>query len=615
MKIFRIGNNVDITWNIVKSTPLSSNLQVYLIDKYNHKQTFDYSINDNVITGTFYGKDQVHSGAYRLLLIENEGLNEQSVVDYLNAFSLSTNLKSSTSVGNDAFDNCDTETIDITSTISTDNIPDDVARIDDIPTKVSQLANDANYTTKDYVDDAVSKIDADIDLTPYAKKSEVEETYQVKGDYALKTDIPTVPTKVSELENDKGYLTEHQSLAEYETIADADAKLALKADKTEIPTKTSQLTNDSDFITKTYVDEKIETKFDNAKYNTENKTIDFLVGDTVKASIDATDFIKDGMVNTVSVVGTNLVISFNTDSGKDDINIPITDLFNADNYYTKTQTDEALSKKLDIENETYVVVDEVPNYFPYNKVYNVKGEEYLRVKKIGNLYEINTDYLSDKTKAESFIQCNETTLEFYASSGDQFVFNLCTNYDTSASKATLTWFRNDGYINLSSFATVATADMTGSTCTRTINGVEYTGLSIEIKKYNDKVDLSNCQWCLTSITGSTPNYVYVYDPSAEAYNVVNIGDKIVEEKVKPLIPTVPTKVSELTNDSGYLTEHQSLSDYETIAETDSKDATTLTSAKTYTDTQVSSLTWSGTQTEYDALETKSDTTIYMITEE
>ena len=31
--------------------------------------------------------------------------------------------------------------------------------------------------------------------------------------------IPTVPTKVSELENDSGYLTEHQSLADYSTTA------------------------------------------------------------------------------------------------------------------------------------------------------------------------------------------------------------------------------------------------------------------------------------------------------------------------------------------------------------------------------------------------------------
>ena len=39
-----------------------------------------------------------------------------------------------------------------------------------------------------------------------------------------------IPTKVGELENDKGYLTEHQSLAEYAKTADVDAELAQKAD-------------------------------------------------------------------------------------------------------------------------------------------------------------------------------------------------------------------------------------------------------------------------------------------------------------------------------------------------------------------------------------------------
>lgn len=40
--------------------------------------------------------------------------------------------------------------------------------------------------------------------------------------YAKKSELPTVPTKVSELENDKGYLTEHQSLEGYATESYVD---------------------------------------------------------------------------------------------------------------------------------------------------------------------------------------------------------------------------------------------------------------------------------------------------------------------------------------------------------------------------------------------------------
>ena len=61
-------------------------------------------------------------------------------------------------------------------------------------------------------------------------------------------------------------------------------------------------------------------------------------GETL-STIDATDFIKDGMVTSVSVVGENLVITFNTDAGHEDINIPISAIFNANNYYTKTEID------------------------------------------------------------------------------------------------------------------------------------------------------------------------------------------------------------------------------------------------------------------------------------
>lgn len=49
-------------------------------------------------------------------------------------------------------------------------------------------------------------------------KSEIDNTFATLAalnNYALKSDIPTVPTKVSELQNDLGFLTEHQDLSDY----------------------------------------------------------------------------------------------------------------------------------------------------------------------------------------------------------------------------------------------------------------------------------------------------------------------------------------------------------------------------------------------------------------
>ena len=51
--------------------------------------------------------------------------------------------------------------------------------------------------------------------------------------FALKTEIPTVPTKVSAFQNDSGYLTQHQSLAAYQTKANSDAAYVGKLNSLE----------------------------------------------------------------------------------------------------------------------------------------------------------------------------------------------------------------------------------------------------------------------------------------------------------------------------------------------------------------------------------------------
>lgn len=76
-----------------------------------------------------------------------------------------------------------------------------------------------------------------------------------------------------------------------------------------------------------------------ANYDSTAKKIYLKNGSNVISEIDATDFIKDGMVSSASVSGSNLVIVFNTDAGHENISIPIADIFNASNYYTKDDID------------------------------------------------------------------------------------------------------------------------------------------------------------------------------------------------------------------------------------------------------------------------------------
>ena len=90
--------------------------------------------------------------------------------------------------------------------------------------------------------------------------------------------------------------------------------------------------------------------FDGAVYDSNTKRINFYHGSTsdagnIKAYIDATAFVKDGMVDNVEISNGYLVITFNTDAGKQAINIAISDIFDATNYYTKTEVDTALAGK------------------------------------------------------------------------------------------------------------------------------------------------------------------------------------------------------------------------------------------------------------------------------
>lgn len=147
--------------------------------------------------------------------------------------------KNSKGIGWEKEDNIsiDEENIDLTS----------YAKKTDLPTKTSQLTNDSGYLTSipsEYVTE-----------TELEGKGYLTE-HQDLSNYALKTEIPSVPTKISDLTNDSGFITTIPS--EYITESELNAKGYL----TEVP---------SEYITETEL-ELYQPKQDNA-LNTEDKTI------------------------------------------------------------------------------------------------------------------------------------------------------------------------------------------------------------------------------------------------------------------------------------------------------------------------------------------------------
>ena len=183
--------------------------------------------------------------------------------------------------------------------------------------------NEKGYATETYVQTKIAEVatGGTVDLSNYATKTELTTELNKKANLSHTHNAEdinglNIPTKLSELQNDSGFISEISSeyinetelnnalankantsdipsLEGYATetyvtnkIAEASLsggevdlsglatkdELATKADKTAIPTKTSQLTNDSGFLTahqdisgkanKTYVDEELDKKSD-----------------------------------------------------------------------------------------------------------------------------------------------------------------------------------------------------------------------------------------------------------------------------------------------------------------------------------------------------------------
>ena len=138
----------------------------------------------------------------------------------------------------------------------------------------------------------------------------------------------------------QGYLKEHQSLSGYATTA-----------------VTNQLRTDVNTLS--------GNSITGASYDSTNKKINFTTSTGKTIQIDATNFIKDGMVNDVAVSGVVsggstvkcLVVTFNTDAGKENINIPLSEIFNPSLYYTKTEIDNVLGSGFTVSSVTSSITD------------------------------------------------------------------------------------------------------------------------------------------------------------------------------------------------------------------------------------------------------------------
>lgn len=188
-----------------------------------------------------------------------------------------------------------------------------------------------------------------------------------------------------------------------------DTKLDKKADKASLPSHivssvTYQDTNvGSDTRPSITVDgtKTVLNLANKLEWDSTAKSLKLYSGNHLLGSVDGTSWVKDGMVESAAIVSNNLEITFNTDAGKEKISVPLTDVFNPDNYYDKA----AIDKKFEGVSISDEYVTEISN------VEDASGRSVLKVKTNKNAEGTNVPLLHLGNKLEFNSETNKLYLK------------------------------------------------------------------------------------------------------------------------------------------------------------------------------------------------------------
>ena len=473
----------------------------------------------------------------------------------------------------------------------------------EIPTKTSQLENDSSFAT-------TTQLATKAEKSHVHNYSEIEDTPNLfSGAYADLTGKPTIPKVISQLENDLNFVNitqlntkadkvhthSYNNLEDLPTLFSGNYNDLLN--KPTVPSKTSELTNDSSFTTSTQLATKAD-KIHTHNYNdledkptlfsgaykdlTEKPTIPTKISELINDSNFVDSTVLSTKANAVHTHNyddlTNKPVLFSgiyadlTD--KPTIPTKTSELTNDSNFATVTLLDSKADK---VHNHSYTELDDLPTLFSGDykdligtpvipsktseltndsnfattdlvntKANKTHSHSYLDLEDLPNLFSGNYNDLLNKPKIPTLISELENDNNYV---NQAYVEQRITDVATS------------GEIDLSDYVTTAQLN----TKADKVHTHSYEDLTekptLFSGKYADLIGKPTIPTKTSDITNDS-NFVTTSQLNTKAdtihtHSYEDLTDKptLFSGKYADLTgkPTIPTKVSELTNDSSFAT--------------------------------------------------------------
>ena len=473
----------------------------------------------------------------------------------------------------------------------------------EIPTNTSQLENDSSFAT-------TTQLTTKAEKSHVHNYSEIEDTPNLfSGAYADLTGKPTIPKVISQLENDLNFVNitqlntkadkvhthSYNNLEDLPTLFSGNYNDLLN--KPTVPSKTSELTNDSSFTTSTQLATKAD-KIHTHNYNdledkptlfsgaykdlTEKPTIPTKISELINDSNFVDSTVLSTKANAVHTHNyddlTNKPVLFSGTyadlTGKPTIPTKTSELTNDSNFATVTLLDSKADK---VHNHSYTELDDLPTLFSGDykdligtpvipsktseltndsnfattdlvntKANKTHSHSYLDLEDLPNLFSGNYNDLLNKPKIPTLISELENDNNYV---NQAYVEQRITDVATS------------GEIDLSDYVTTAQLN----TKADKVHTHSYEDLTekptLFSGKYADLIGKPTIPTKTSDITNDS-NFVTTSQLNTKAdtihtHSYEDLTDKptLFSGKYADLTgkPTIPTKVSELTNDSSFAT--------------------------------------------------------------